>query len=92
MYNDIDTKWGRRAALVVALIGAFTTIIVFGGLMMSGGGCEGRPQPCSGAWGSVWSIMLLMIATFIGAGFMARSLANSIARAIRRRHNNRLSE
>jgi len=84
MYGDDDMKWGRRAAFLVALVGVFTVAIVFGGLMMSGGGCEGRPQPCSGDWVSVWLIILLMISAFTAAAFLARYLANSLARHIRR--------
>lgn len=85
MYSDDDTKWGRRAAFVVALVGVFTVIIVFGGLAMSGGGCEGRPQPCTGNWRSIWVIMLVLIAAFTAATFLARYLANSLARHVRRR-------
>lgn len=78
MYRDDERKWGCRAALVVALIGAATILVIFGGLMMAGGGCEGRPQPCVGRYRDVW---LILVATGLGftlVGWAVFALVNKL--------------
>lgn len=57
-----------------AILGVIVLPTLFGGLMFSGGGCEGRPSPCDGDFTHVWIIMGLAIPGLAMLGWLINKL------------------
>jgi len=81
-------NWGRIAAIPVLLFGSLGLLIVFGGLMMGGGGCEGRPVPCTPDHASVWPVMALLAAAVLAIAAAAYYGINRLV-FLRRRSRSR---
>jgi hypothetical protein len=78
--NDRRFNWG---CLVSVILGVILLPTLFGGLMIGGGGCEGRPSPCDGDFTRVWIIMGLVIAGLAIVGWLINKLIAAISRARR---------
>lgn len=66
-------NWGLLASLAV---GAVVLPILFGGLMIGGGGCEGRAPPCIADHSAAWIIMGSAAAALVALGWaINRALA-----------------
>lgn len=76
--NDRRFNWG---CLVSAILGVVVLPTLFGGLMIGGGGCEGRPSPCDGDFTHAWIIMGLAIAGLAIGGWLINKLIAAISRA-----------
>lgn len=64
-------NWGCLAS---AILGVIVLPTLFGGLMIGGGGCEGRPSPCDGDYTHVWIIMSLAVAGLALLGWLINKL------------------
>jgi hypothetical protein len=78
--NDRRFNWG---CLDSAILGVIVLPTLFGGLMIGGGGCEGRPSPCEGDFTHVWIIMGLAIAGLAIVGWLLNKLIALISRVRR---------
>jgi hypothetical protein len=74
-HDKRPTNWGCLSAIVLMTpVG----LIVFGGSMISGGGCEGREQPCVGDYTPVWIMMGAVVAVALGLAFAINVLVAKV--------------
>lgn len=82
-------NWGALIALAIIILGVVIAFIVFVGLVMGGGGCEGRSDGCKPDFTLMWSILaMIATATLLSAYALARLVNKAIDKWRRRRAAN----
>ena len=74
------TNWGCMLSAIIAVPVAFFIFLIGS---MSGGGCEGRPQPCEGDYTPMW----IMLGALLATSALLATLINFVVNLFRNRPN-----
>jgi phosphate/sulfate permease len=69
--------WGYLVSSLLMVPLAFMVLLAAG---LSGGGCEGRPSPCTSNYTPFWIMLSGVVAVAIGLGFVVNFLIENVRR------------